>query len=110
MSPFLLGVSLSSLDRVLGRTLVCTHGEASGFFVLKRQVFEFDLCHLNWLYPQALIINNTNEEVWLWNSRSSALGAISIIQSMNRSSGKTSSVPFVENSLPSENHLFLLQQ
>lgn len=32
MSPFLLGVSLSSLDRVLGRTLVCTHGEASGFF------------------------------------------------------------------------------
>ena len=32
MSPFLLGVSLSSLDRVLGRTLVYSHGEASGFF------------------------------------------------------------------------------
>ena len=36
MSPFLLGVSLSSLDRVLGRTLVYTHGEASGFFVFGR--------------------------------------------------------------------------
>ena len=33
MSPFLLGVSLSSLDRVLGRTLVYSHGEASGFFI-----------------------------------------------------------------------------
>ena len=31
MSPFLLGVSLSSRDRVLGRTLVYSHGEASFF-------------------------------------------------------------------------------
>ena len=35
MSPFLLGVSLSSRDRVLGRTLVYSHGEASGFFCIR---------------------------------------------------------------------------
>ena len=33
MSPFLLGVSLSSWNRVLGRTLTLAYGEASGFFV-----------------------------------------------------------------------------
>ena len=32
MSPFLLGVSLSSWNRVLGRTLTLAYGEASGFF------------------------------------------------------------------------------
>ncbi len=32
MSSFLLDVSLSSWNRVLGRTLVYSHGEASGFF------------------------------------------------------------------------------
>ena len=37
MSPFLLGVSLSSRDRVLGRTLVYSHGEASGFFCVWKQ-------------------------------------------------------------------------
>ena len=36
MSPFLLGVSLLSWDRVLGRTLVYLHGESSGFFVFGR--------------------------------------------------------------------------
>ena len=38
MSPFLLGVSLSSWNRVLGRTLTLAHGEASGFFVPGRHL------------------------------------------------------------------------
>ena len=35
MSPFLLGVSLSSWSQVLGRTFALAYGEASGFFVLQ---------------------------------------------------------------------------
>ena len=42
MSPFLLGVSLLSLDRVLGRTLVYTHGEASGFFCVWTTIIKRD--------------------------------------------------------------------
>ena len=37
LSPFLLGVSLSSRNRVLGGTYIYAHGEASGFFVSETQ-------------------------------------------------------------------------
>lgn len=35
MSPFLLGVSLSSWSQVLGRTFALAYGEASGFFYVQ---------------------------------------------------------------------------
>ena len=45
MPSFLLGVSLSSWNRVLGRTLTLAHGEASGFFYVSiTGLFSHDFC------------------------------------------------------------------
>ena len=41
MPSFLLGVSLSSWNRVLGRTLTLAHGEASGFFYAQKAELEY---------------------------------------------------------------------
>ena len=42
MSPFLLGVSPASRNRVLGGTYICAHGDASGFFVPRCLVLNSD--------------------------------------------------------------------
>ena len=96
MSPFLLGVSLSSLDRVLGRTLVCTHGEASGFFCVC--IIGLPLC----TFCFAIEKTNNNQEVSLWeSSKSNAPHAINIILLMCRSLDKKLNVLFVETVLHS---------
>ena len=51
MSPFLLGVSSSSRNRVLGGTYIYANGESSGFFIFRTKP------HVQ--FPKLTLINHS---------------------------------------------------